>query len=244
MIQDSSTESWNKVGIEWYESIQTDAKRIHFVMPFIMQQMQDVSGKVILDIGCGEGGYSRVLAHKRAKMTSVDCSIIAIDYAKQKAADENLDIAHHIRNSNNLYDIKDNTFDIVLCANMLMDCEDLDGTVKEISRVLKCGGKVFISVLHPCFNGKNIKWSGGDVVPQVVVQNYFSPTEWEAPIDGMGAVVWRHRTLQDYVKVFIKNGLSIIDLNEPIPTNEQMEKSPRIEWLSKIPMFLFMELKK
>lgn len=65
---------------------------------------------------------------------------------------------------------------------MLMDCEDLDGTVKEISRVLKLGGKLFVSVLHPCFNGKDIHWSGGNIVPEVVVHNYFSPTEWEAPI--------------------------------------------------------------
>ena len=33
--------------------------------------------------------------------------------------------------------VSDNVFDIVLCSMMLMDCEDFEGTVKEIVRVLK-----------------------------------------------------------------------------------------------------------
>ena len=33
-------------------------------------------------------------------------------------------------------------------------------------------------------------------------------------------------------------------MNEPIPTEEQAAMSPRIAWLSKIPMYLFIELKK
>ncbi len=31
--------------------------------------------------------------------------------------------------------VSDNVFDIVLCSMMLMDCEDFEGTVKEIVRV-------------------------------------------------------------------------------------------------------------
>lgn len=57
-------------------------------------------------------------------------------------------------------------------------------------------------------------------------------------------VLWRHRTLQEYVKTFVKNNLNIIDLNEPIPDEQQVSKSPRLSYLSKIPMFLFFELEK
>lgn len=244
MKQDSSTDCWNKVGNESFDIAQTNDFRMYFIMPFTLNQLGDVFGEKVLDIGCGEGGYSRKLARSGAHVTSVDCAVNAINYAKQRAEIEHLKITHFVRNSNDLYDIADNAFDIVLCSMMLMDCEDLYGTVKEISRVLKPGGRLFVSVLHPCFNGKNIKWSGGDVVPQVVIQNYFSPTEWEAPFSGGWSVIWRHHTLQDYVKVFTKNGLRITDLNEPIPAKEQMDKSPRICWLSKIPMFLFIELEK
>ena len=117
--------------------------------------------------------------------------------------------------------------------------------MKEISRVLKPGGRLFVSVLHPCFTGKYIRWTGGDDEPKIVVEDYFSPKEWEAPIAGISSpIIFRHRTLQEYVKAFTQNDLRMVDLNEPQPTNEQIEKSSRIGRLLKIPTFLFMELKK
>ena len=48
----------------------------------------------------------------------------------------------------------------------------------------------------------------------------------------------------DYVKVFVLCGFDIKDVNEPIPTPEQIEKFERIEWLIKIPMYLFVNLEK
>ena len=57
-------------------------------------------------------------------------------------------------------------------------------------------------------------------------------------------VIYRHRTMSDYVKVFVRNKFKIIDLNEPKPTEEQRKMSPRIEWLTKIPMYMFIELAK
>ena len=137
--------------------------------------------------------------------------------------------------------------DIVLCSMMLMDCEDFDGTVREIKRVLKKNGIIFISVLHPCFNGKEIRWSNDDEGnTEVKVKDYYSPNTWEGKIAQsiQTPVIWRHRTLQDYFKMFIKYDLQLIDFNEPIPTEEQILKSDRIEWLRNIPMFLFIELKK
>lgn len=128
---------------------------------------------------------------------------------------------------------------------MLMDVEDLDGTLKEIHRVLKQNGKVFISILHPCFKPKESKWTLEEDGIRVTVKDYFNPIEWTDKIQGVDTpLIYRHRTLSDYIKAFNRNDFILADMNEPIPTKEQLEKSSRIEWLSKIPMYLFMELKK
>ena len=154
MKKDSSTESWGNIEMteEWIRMAQTNPHRMHFIMPFTFQQLGNVSGKVVLDLGCGEGGYSRGLARKGAIVTAVDCAKNAIKYCISKAGEEQLKITHHLRNSCDLYDIADNTFDIVLASMMLMDCEDFEGTIKEIARVLKPVGKLFASVCHPCFH--------------------------------------------------------------------------------------------
>lgn len=248
MKHDSSTISWNQLGKEWIDLAQTGESRMCFIMPYMLDMIGSVSGKTILDLGCGEGGYSRALAKKGANVVSVDCNELGIEYARKQAKADNLSIQHHIRNSNDLYDIEDKTFDIVLCSMMLMDCEDFNGTIKEAARVLKPGGKLFVSVLHPCFNGNHeqgIGRQGQGIDREVVVKNYFDPAIWEAPLpQGNVNVIWRHRTLEAYVKAFVKHGLTIVDLNEPRPTAEQAAISVPIAWLQKVPLFLFWELVK
>jgi len=248
MKKDSSTESWGNIEMteEWIRLAQTSPHRIHFIMPFTFQQLGDVSGKTILDLGCGEGGYSRELARRGAVVTAVDCAENAIGYCVSRAAEEQLEITYHVRNSSDLYGLADDSFDTVLASMMLMDCEDFEGTVKEITRVLKPSGKLFASVCHPCFHS-----SGGigrqriNGAKEVVVSDYYHPTEWEAPLSsGSVPVVWRHRTIEDYVKAFIKCGLTITDLHEPVPTEEQAAVDADIAWMQKIPIFLFWELRK
>jgi SAM-dependent methyltransferase len=236
------------MGDEWFKMAQTSESRNCFIMPNMLKFLGDVKGKRILDLGCGEGGYSRELTKKGAQLVSVDCSTKTIEYASALASEENLYIEHYVRNSNDLFDIESEQFDIVLCSMMLMDCEDFEGTLREIVRVLKPNGRLFASVLHPCFDGNHetgIGRQGVGIERQVVVMNYFEPKEWKAPLwKGTTPVIWRHRTLEDYVKTFLKVGLTIVDLNEPRATDEQAQISVAMAWLKKIPLYLYWELKK
>lgn len=247
MKHDSSTLAWNAMGDEWIEHARGES-RICFIMPTMLRLMGDVRGKRILDLGCGEGGYSRALAKAGAEIVAVDCSSKAIEYATAMAKEENLPVMHYVRNSNDLFDLASEQFDIVLCSMMLMDCEDLDGTLREVYRVLKPDGRLFASVLHPCFDGNHehgIGRQGIGIDREVVVKNYFAPKEWSAPLwKGSIPVVWRHRTLEEYVKAFLRAGLTIVDLNEPRATDEQAAVSVGLAWLQKIPLYLYWELKK
>ncbi len=246
MKQDSSTECWNQVSMDtWVEKAETNDFRLYYIMPYTLQKLGEVQGKEVLDLGCGEGGYSRALSKQGAIVTAVDCSETFTTYVTNKAREENLDIKTLCRNANELTGIIDNTYDVVLCSMMLMDVEDLDGTLREIYRVIKPNGRAFISILHPCFKPKEGKWILEDDEIKVLVSDYFNPTEWVGEIKGIDtSVIYRHRTLSEYIKAFVRNKFTIVDLNEPIPSEEQMDMSSRIKWLSKIPMYLFMELEK
>ena len=247
MKHDSSTRSWNGLGDEWLELARQES-RLHFIMPCMLGLMGEVTGKRILDLGCGEGGYARELTRRGAQVTAVDCSEKAVAHARRLAAEEKLAITHLVRNSNDLFGLPDASFDVVLCSMMLMDCEDLEGTLREAARVLRPEGRLFASVLHPCFDGNHesgIGRQGTGRDRQVVVKNYFEPRTWEAPLwDGTTPVIWRHRTLEEYVKAFVKCGLTLVDLSEPRATDEQAKRSTAMAWLQKIPLYLYWELKK
>ena len=248
MKRDSSTISWNNLGDEWIELAQTGESRVKFIMPYMLELIGGVNGLRILDLGCGEGGYSRELAVRGAEVTAVDCNEKAIAYASEKAKSDGLRITHLLRNSAELDGLDDGYFDAVLCSMMLMDCEDFTGTVGEAARVLKKGGRLYASVLHPCFDGNHVRGIGRQGMGldrEVVVKNYFEPSEWEAPLyKGSIPVLWRHRTLGEYVKAFVGCGLTITDLREPGATDEQAKISVQMAWLQKIPLYLYWVLTK
>lgn len=236
------------MGEEWLTLAQTGESRMKFIMPRMLHYMGDVRGLRLLDLGCGEGGYARQLARAGALVTAVDCSLAAITYAERTARAEGLDIRHERRNSNDLFGLADGAFDVVLCSMMLMDCEDLTGTLREIVRVLAPGGRLFVSILHPCFNGdyeRGIGRQGKDETREVVVKNYFEPRIWEAPLpSGTRSVIWRHRALSEYAKAFLAAGLVIEDMDEPRATAEEAAGSGTLAFLRRVPLFLYWRLRR
>ena len=79
MKGDSSTDCWSNVGNEWIEKAQTNDFRMHYIMPYTMQKLGNVEGLDILDLGCGEGGYSRELAGRGAKVTAaLKCQLVTL----------------------------------------------------------------------------------------------------------------------------------------------------------------------
>lgn len=48
--------------------------RICFIMPYMLHYMGDVGGLRILNLGCGEGGYSREFIRRGGMVTAIGCS--------------------------------------------------------------------------------------------------------------------------------------------------------------------------
>ena len=108
---------------------------------YIMEQLGDITGKSILDLGCGSGESSVYFAKKGAVVTGTDISPGFIDVTKKLAAHHNVGVNAQVSAAEKL-PFPDNTFDVVF-ANGVLHHVDISPTMAEIKRVLKPGGRGF-----------------------------------------------------------------------------------------------------
>jgi SAM-dependent methyltransferase len=98
----------------------------------------------LLDLGCGPGQWLPPLARHNAAVVGVD-----VDPTLLKAARETADPKHSVmlvRSRAESLCFQDATFDAVLCYSVLM-YTDFDATLREISRVLKPGGRLIVGLM-------------------------------------------------------------------------------------------------
>ncbi len=95
----------------------------------VQRVLSSAQGKV-LDVGCG---------NKRLKaFLSKGCDYVGIDF--NPAADIQMDITKE------RYPFEENTFDFAICNAVLEHVEDEHFVLKEIYRVLKPGGRLYVSI--------------------------------------------------------------------------------------------------
>ena len=104
----------------------------------------------ILDLGCGPGLYSEILAKEGHKVTGVDFSSHSINHAKKETEKKNLDITYLNENYLDL-DLEENTFDLVILIytdfGVLLPIER-DQLLGKIKNVLKPKGTFIFDVLN------------------------------------------------------------------------------------------------
>ena len=92
-----------------------------------------------LDIGCGEGKFTRGLKALCKEVAGVDIKERSIDKAKAAAQAEGLDVDFRIASGQDL-PWSDGHFDVVVFSNSLHHMPDTAAALKEAGRVLKSGG--------------------------------------------------------------------------------------------------------
>jgi ubiquinone/menaquinone biosynthesis C-methylase UbiE len=108
---------------------------------FVLKHLGDVSGKYLLDLGCGAGENSVYFSKLGARCVASDYSPGMVEVALKLAEKNNVRVEGQVINAMAI-DYPDNTFDIVYAANLLHHIPDPSVTIREMHRVLKPGGKM------------------------------------------------------------------------------------------------------
>lgn len=112
----------------------------------------------VLDLGSGNGRNSNYLAERGANVVGIEISPTAVTLAHEEARIMGVKVNYHCSSFSEAFPVEDNSIDLVLditSSNSLLE-EERDFYMKELDRVLKTGGFMYLRTL--CKDGdKNAK---------------------------------------------------------------------------------------
>jgi ubiquinone/menaquinone biosynthesis C-methylase UbiE len=118
----------------------------YYCRPAILDLAGDVTGRRILDAGCGSGPLSAALRDRGAILTGFDASAGMLELARQRLGP---DADLHVAELGSPLPFPDGAFDDVIACLVLHYLQDWTAPLAELRRVLKPGGRLIVAVDHP-----------------------------------------------------------------------------------------------
>lgn len=177
--------------VNWYE-YEVNA-------PALVEMLPDAQGAV-LDFGCGPGDITAMLADKFQEVVGCDSSKAMVDVARadypginffQWDGQSSLDTERE--------------YDLVFSKLAIHFVKDLGGLAINLAKIMAERGQLIFSVPHPMRTKEKIDGP------------YSTQQDYQTEIGEYGIhVTMIHRSLQDYISAFSKNGFQLVDLQEPV----------------------------
>ena len=237
--RDRLRSQWTASAEDWIAQDQTI--RTDFLDSWMLDALGDVSGKRVIDIGCGEGRFMRLLGGLGARATGIDLTEPLLDRARRLAvADE----TYILSDAETLDGIEPESFDLAVSYIVLVDLHDYRASIEAAYRVLRPGGAFVVCNIHPMRMTTPQGWitQGGRKL-FYPLDNYTQEgprefTWWDRQFINM------HRTLSSYVAAFLDAGFTLEGLHEPTPSPEQLERNPHFDDEYRAPNFIIYHLRK
>lgn len=250
---EANAETWTRHARAGY-----DLYRDALNTPAFLANLPDIAGLDGLDIGCGEGSNTRKLAEAGARMTAVDIAPTFIRHAQETEMQAPLGIAYREGDGTAL-PFADASFDFATAFMSMMDMPRQDKALAEAARVLRPGGFLQFSILHPCFAPpyRKVLRDEAGTIRGIEVGRYFDGVDGEIETWRFGAapaevkasvepfrVPRFHRTLSEWVAMIVSAGLTIEHMAEPRVDAETAQAQPYLADTHIAPLFLHIRVRK
>jgi SAM-dependent methyltransferase len=191
----------------------------YYARPAILALAGDVTGRRILDAGCGSGPLFEALRDRGAIVTGFDSSTAMLELARRRlGAGADLQVA----DLGSPLPFGDGAFDDVVACLVLHYLEHWTGPLAELRRVLKPGGRLIVAVDHPFVTVLSNFEAGRKA-------GYFGVSkrteEWTIG-DHTALMSFWHRPLHAMAEAFTAAGFRISVISEPEPDPAARELFP------------------
>jgi len=132
----------------WAETYDTDPNRTRELAGRVLRLVDlPVTGRNIVEIGCGTGRNTEWLAMQAASITALDFSAEMLRRAQARVGNPRVRFRQHdVRTS---WPLADESVDMIMAMLVLEHVEDLATVFAEAARTLRPEGELFVCELHP-----------------------------------------------------------------------------------------------
>ncbi len=240
MPAENDDSGWQAFAAEYIRFIdQGDPSRTLLLDSVMLEECGNLEGRLVLDVGAGEGRFSRMLAQRGARTIALDLFWPIVQAARHRSAGQSA----VVRSPATALPIASSTIDLVVSYIVWVDVPDFRSAIAEAARVLKPGGQLVAANL-----GFITASTGWERSPDG--RRLFRPVDQyvdERPITlnwrGHNVVNW-HRPLSAYMQAYLSANLRLRRFLEPAPPDDSLRDNPRFEDWYRIPEFTVMRWQK
>jgi SAM-dependent methyltransferase len=230
-----AAELWVQSASAWIAG-QDAGERVRTMLldPVMLRLAGDVVGAHVLDLGCGEGRFSRMLGERGAHAVGIDPIAPMIEAARSRDAR-----GHYVRAGAEALPFRDANFDLVVSYITLVDIVLFREAIAECARVLVPGGRLLVANLgftSCALPGR--EWARDENGRKLhkQIDNYASEFRQVLAWSGIRIANW-HRPLSSYMQAYLSNGLALREFLEPVPEDESLRDDPWWEDFFRVPDF-------
>ena len=143
-------DKFSQLAHRWWDP-GSEFKALHEINPLRLDWIDrhaNVSGKIVLDIGCGGGILSESMAQHGAVVTGIDLSDKALGVARLHLLESGSKVDYQKISAEELAAQNSNRFDIVTCMEVLEHVPNPASTIAACAALVKPGGHVFFSTIN------------------------------------------------------------------------------------------------
>ena len=143
-------EKFSQLAHRWWDK-NSEFKPLHEINPLRLEYINNIvplTGKTVLDVGCGGGILSESMAGLEAQVTGIDLGDKALQVAQLHLLESGKQVEYRKIAVEELAREKSGHYDVVTCMEMLEHVPDPASIVSACAQLVKPGGHVFFSTLN------------------------------------------------------------------------------------------------
>ena len=135
----------------WWDPT-SEFRPLHEINPLRLGHIErlagGLSGKRVVDVGCGGGILAEAMARRGALVTGIDLGEKPIKVAQLHALESGTRVDYRLQSAEALAEEEPGSFDVVTCMEMIEHVPDPASTIAACARMARPGGHVFFSTLN------------------------------------------------------------------------------------------------